>query len=41
MQTEVNNINELEIEAGPLTFYSQGLHCYDYQLKSVMAFLNV
>lgn len=33
--------NELEIEAGPLTFYSQGLHCYDYQLKSVMAFLNV
>lgn len=33
--------NELSIESGPLTFYSQGLHCYDYQIKSVKQYLHI
>lgn len=33
--------SQLEVESGPLTFYSQGLHCYDYQIKSVKSFLKI
>lgn len=32
--------NELEIEPGPLAFSSLGLHCYDYQMKAVIAYLR-
>ena len=32
--------NELGIEPGPLTFSSQGLHCYDYQIDSVIKYLR-
>jgi len=32
--------NELGVEPGPLTFFSQGLHCYDYQIGTVMAYLR-
>lgn len=31
----------LGIEKGPITFYSQGLHCYDYQISSVVNYLNI
>jgi len=31
---------ELSIDPGPLSFASQGLHCYDYQLGAVMHYLN-
>ena len=32
--------NELGIEPGPLTFSSQGLHCYDYQITSLIQYLR-
>jgi thymidylate synthase len=31
---------QLEVEPGPLTFASQGLHCYSYQISSVVAYLR-
>lgn len=31
---------QLGIEAGPLSFYSQGLHCYDYQIEAIIAYLR-
>ena len=32
--------SELGIEPGPLTFSSQGLHCYDYQITSLIQYLR-
>lgn len=32
--------NEVGVHEGPLTFVSQGLHCYDYQLSSLEAYLR-
>lgn len=32
--------NQLEIDPGPLAFSSAGLHCYDYQIKSIAAYLR-
>lgn len=31
---------QLSISPGPLSFYSQGLHCYDYQIESVVKYLR-
>lgn len=31
---------QLGIEPGPLTFSSQGLHCYDYQIEAVLCYLR-
>ena len=28
------------VKSGPLSFYSDGLHCYDYQLESLKAVLK-
>jgi thymidylate synthase len=32
--------DQLGIEPGPLSFYSQGLHCYHYQIEAVAAYLR-
>ena len=32
--------SELGIESGPLTFSSQGLHCYSYQISSIIQYLR-
>lgn len=32
--------SELGVNEGPLTFASQGLHCYDYQIKQVQSYLR-
>jgi thymidylate synthase len=32
--------NQLEIEPGPLTFSSQGLHIYSHQIETVKAYLR-
>jgi len=32
--------NELGVEPGPLTFYSQGLHCYGFQIDIVKEYLR-
>jgi thymidylate synthase len=31
---------DFEVEPGPLTFFSQGLHCYDHQIETVMQYLR-
>jgi thymidylate synthase len=31
---------QLGIEPGPLSFYSQGLHCYDYQIEAIVGYLR-
>jgi thymidylate synthase len=32
--------DQLGVQPGPLTFYSQGMHCYDYQSKSIVKYLR-
>jgi thymidylate synthase len=32
--------SEIGVNEGPLTFASQGLHCYDYQIKQIQSYLR-